>query len=87
LNLIGSVTSKIGYRSVNDCYDAALTFIESKWLTINDYFNIEVSQVRPSIIEFHNTESSSKIGKYYYTVDESSIWQNEDVLIKHLHFE
>lgn len=53
LNLIGSVTSKIGYRSVNDCYDAARTFVESNWELLNRYFDIEMPDSKPSIPTFH----------------------------------
>jgi hypothetical protein len=80
----GSITSKIGYRSPNDCYDAAIIFIETYWNTIHEYYNLNINESNPKP-EFHNTEDSFKIGKYYYTKDETNIWNDIGIFIKHLH--
>lgn len=55
LNLTGSVTSRIGFRSVNDCYDAARAFIESNWDLLKKYFDLEMEDSKPSIPTFHPT--------------------------------
>ena len=83
----GSVTSKIGYRSPNDCYDAALVFIIENWNTIEEYYGIQLAQSVPSLPQFHFGEKSSKIGEYYYSVDESGLWDTNSILIKHKHTE
>lgn len=81
----GSVTSRIGYRSPNDCYDAALVFIIENWNTIEEYYGIKLTQSQPSLPQFHFGESSAKIGEYYYSVDESGLWDVNNILIKHKH--
>lgn len=46
-----------------------------------------MENAKPNIPTFHPTpsEKEARIGKYYYTIDESLIWKDDYIYIKHLH--
>jgi hypothetical protein len=64
-----------------------LVFIESNWKKLHTYFDLKMENAKPNIPTFHPTpsEKEARIGKYYYTIDESLIWKDDYIYIKHLH--
>lgn len=78
----GSVANRIVFTSHNDCLDAALIWIKENEELLNDYFKYEFESE-----QFHPKagDGEFRIGEYYFSADESNIFDDSKIFIKHKH--